>query len=465
MAITGASELPLEAIVIQRERRARRELKLDEGLVESVRQHGVIEPLVVRRAPDGGIVLMAGERRLEAARAVGLAAVPVVYFETLDPIVARVVELEENVKRRDMEWRDLTQCYAEIHALYLARDPDWTISETAHHLAINQGLLSEHLRVHAYMNEENPRVLASETLREAYNVVNRRLEREAGDALEELLDAGSSVIPAEPGSAAAVPLPSGPGPEPGVAPAPVVRMILPVERAVQQADFLQWAPAYAGKKFNFIHCDFPYGVGFASGPQGAGSEPGVIYDDSADTYWQLVGCLCANLNRLMAISGHLVFWLDSRVETLHRTLGEFAKHAPSLQFYSRPLIWQKSDQAGVASDPRRFPRHTYETALFATRGRRPILKVVNDAYSAPTDKRLHISTKPEPMLRHFFQMIVDENTWMLDPTAGSAAALRATESLGGRGLCLELEQGSVEIARRALKTFRLKGAGAEAISG
>jgi DNA modification methylase len=47
----------------------------------------------------------------------------------------------------------------------------------------------------------------------------------------------------------------------------------------------------------------------------------------------------------------------------------------------------------------------------------------------PTDHKDHMSTKPEPMLRHFFRMFVDENTYMLDPTCGSGTALRAAEAL------------------------------------
>jgi DNA modification methylase len=43
-----------------------------------------------------------------------------------------------------------------------------------------------------------------------------------------------------------------------------------------------------------------------------------------------------------------------------------------------------------------------------------------------------MSVKPEPMLRHFFEMVVDSNTSMLDPTAGSGSALRAADSLKAR---------------------------------
>ena len=45
-------------------------------LAESIRQYGVLNPLTVRRIPDGGFELVAGERRLRAARVAGLTEVP-----------------------------------------------------------------------------------------------------------------------------------------------------------------------------------------------------------------------------------------------------------------------------------------------------------------------------------------------------------------------------------------------------
>ena len=51
-------------------------------LVESIRQHGIIQPLIVRRV-DGRHELIAGERRWRAAQELGLAEVPVIVREDL----------------------------------------------------------------------------------------------------------------------------------------------------------------------------------------------------------------------------------------------------------------------------------------------------------------------------------------------------------------------------------------------
>ena len=64
----------------------------------SVRESGVLEPLLVRAAADGRFEIIAGERRWRAARAVGLAAVPCVSREMTDLEVA-TAQLAENVVR------------------------------------------------------------------------------------------------------------------------------------------------------------------------------------------------------------------------------------------------------------------------------------------------------------------------------------------------------------------------------
>jgi ParB family chromosome partitioning protein len=75
------------------------------ALVDSVRQHGLIQPLVVsRRATASGgaaYVLIAGERRLQAARAAGLNRVPVVVREAT-PQQQLELALVENIQRADL---------------------------------------------------------------------------------------------------------------------------------------------------------------------------------------------------------------------------------------------------------------------------------------------------------------------------------------------------------------------------
>ena len=125
-------------------------------------------------------------------------------------------------------------------------------------------------------------------------------------------------------------------------------------------------------------------------------------------------------------------------------------------------------EIGEITDLGTFGR-TYQEIIaqaIGSRGDRLIVRAVSNAYPSPTTKEIHQSEKPEPMLRHFFQMFVDENTRMLDPTCGSGTALRAAESLGAKHtIGLEINKEFVERSRaalrkaRTLRSFERKGNG------
>jgi ParB family transcriptional regulator, chromosome partitioning protein len=71
------------------------------GLATSIREVGILQPLVVRRTTEGRYELIAGERRLRAARAAGLPVVPVVLRDSGDDALLRDA-LIENIHREDL---------------------------------------------------------------------------------------------------------------------------------------------------------------------------------------------------------------------------------------------------------------------------------------------------------------------------------------------------------------------------
>lgn len=70
-------------------------------LADSIRVHGIIQPLVCRLRPDGDYELIGGERRLRAASLLGLEKVPVIVMETADHQAAELA-LVENLQREDL---------------------------------------------------------------------------------------------------------------------------------------------------------------------------------------------------------------------------------------------------------------------------------------------------------------------------------------------------------------------------
>ena len=472
--------VPLDAIKVNRESRQRRQIEA-ESLESSIRARGVLNPLIL----DQDYNLIAGERRLTAAKAVGLTQVPVRFLSDLDPGERQIIELEENIKRQDLAWQDIVAAASRIHKLFLSRDPDHTIAETARAIGLTQGTVSMNLSVARAMEaaaqtpDGDPMLEGAKSIREAYNIMLRRESRKHGDALMELLeddpfveDDGPVAAPAQPAPKISLPPSMDDAPLSGIASPPVplpptasgetlreyqrrkVREQEDASATVLTADFCEWAATYAGPKFNLIHCDFPYGIGVFRAQLAGGERDATKYVDNPETYFALLDALLEALPRIWAGSGHLMLWYSER----HRdeTLRRFVAKAPHLVPAPFPLIWFKSDNAGIVGDYRRHPRHVYETCLLFTGGKRQLIKPMADCYAAPTDKRWHVSAKSEPMLRHFMTMLVDRDTCLLDPTCGGGGALRVAEGLGaGSVLGLEINDDTAELARKALQQSRV----------
>ena len=100
--------------------------KLDH-LVQSVKEHGILEPLLVRPLGDGAYELVAGERRLRASQAAGLVEVPIVVRE-LDDRQALQVALIENLQRDDLNPVEETEGILQLLAIDLDVTPDEVVS-------------------------------------------------------------------------------------------------------------------------------------------------------------------------------------------------------------------------------------------------------------------------------------------------------------------------------------------------
>ena len=466
-------QIALKDIWIDREGRQRKDIQIDD-LLESIPLRGVLVPIIVttEQGPAGQpYKLIAGERRFTACSRLGLPAMPAHLLSDLPPIEQRMVEFEENLRRKDLSWQDQCVALNSIHELLVQQHSgEWSYTGTAKAVGYDPSWLKRCCRVAKELHRDNIRKM--ESLMRAVNYIAREDERVGADAVSAILsdatEAAADAFAAPDGSDPLADLMNAPtGPETAVTDAPAAparqpSAVTPSDTSILQQSFLEWAPAYTGQPFNLIHCDFPYGVNVFGGSW-SGKNRWSTFDDSVDIYERLIVCLCENLDRIMAHSGHLVFWLSGDINIQAKTLAMFAELAPTLSFCTFPLIWLKSDNVGIVPDPKREPRRIVETALIASREDRLLVRPVSNAIAAPTNKENHPHTKPEPVLKHFFQMFVDRNTRMLDPTCGGGSSLRAAEALGAEHvLGLEIDDDYVQNARKALNHSRVLRAAASA---
>lgn len=95
----------------QQPRKIFREKALDE-LAESIRQHGILQPLSVRRVGNS-YELIAGERRLRAAQMVGLTEIPCIVM-TMDEQQSGMAAMVENLQRQDLDYTEEARAIAHL---------------------------------------------------------------------------------------------------------------------------------------------------------------------------------------------------------------------------------------------------------------------------------------------------------------------------------------------------------------
>ena len=186
-------QLPIERIAPnpRQPRRYFEERSLRE-LAESIRQHGVLQPLSVQKGAGGKYVLVAGERRLRAAGMAGLTHVPCVLVRA-SPQDSAVLALIENLQRCDLHYLEEAAAIARLISQY-----GMSQEEAARRLGRSQSAVANKLRL-LRLNRECVEVLRRYDLTERHARALLRLEGEEERlaAAKHIGEAGLTVAAAE----------------------------------------------------------------------------------------------------------------------------------------------------------------------------------------------------------------------------------------------------------------------------
>ena len=164
--------LPVEALAPNRQqpRRCFEEGPLSE-LADSIRAHGILQPLTVRRRAEGGYELVAGERRLRAAKLAGLSEVPCIVVE-LDEEQSALLALIENIQRRDLNYMEEAAALQKLIAAHgLSQE------QVAQKLGKSQSAVANKLRL-LKLSPECAQILLENGLTERHARALLRLESE-----------------------------------------------------------------------------------------------------------------------------------------------------------------------------------------------------------------------------------------------------------------------------------------------
>ena len=477
-------QVPIEDIQVNRADRQRSDLTFDSilDLAVSIANSQWICPILIDQDTNQ---IVAGERRLTAVKAL-CAAVNGDYTNFTDHVEARIIlapictcqvdswsqwtripaqlghqlteqdlsvyEFIENAQRRGLPWQDRAKAVYIVHAHGLTEDSEWSNTKTGNLIGLDHSTVAKNLKVWRILLSDDSAeikliVEESPTLNSATQNLTRYISRRQEDivSLSGSVIADTSKLPVNSVSLSKTPGPEAGTPQPNYLNEPELedefeleefedRIDTPLslgERLLLCADFHKWAADYTGPAFNFLHCEFPYGINFNTGPQTSNvmNKLSGDYDDSPDIYWELLETLVTHRDKLIAESAHVMFWYSQNFE--RETEDFFTKWFPDAALQQFKMIWHCSDLDGTVPDPQRYGRRTYETAMLLTFGDRHIVTPKALSFAAPrgSKTRHHRSQKPQTVLSHFMSMFVDPASIVLDPTAGSGTSLLVAHQL------------------------------------
>ncbi len=166
-------QIPVEFIIPNPEqpRKVFTDNELEE-LTNSIREYGVLQPLLVKRTEGKKFILIAGERRLRASKLAGLHRVPVIIKDLEEPEAA-LIALVENVQREDLNFLEEARAYKK-----LMEDFNLTQGEIAKRVSKQQSTISNKIRILA-LPEELQQMLMANKLTERHARALLKLTEEA----------------------------------------------------------------------------------------------------------------------------------------------------------------------------------------------------------------------------------------------------------------------------------------------
>ena len=484
MSNAGRSLMRIDEITIP-DNRQRTGTKENNELKNSIARVGLIHPIVISQDHE----LVAGECRLTAITELWKEGheywkegyVPITFSNEITPEELKIIEFEENIKRSDLTWQDKAAAVLDYHSR-MCELQEWDVECTAGALSLTARSIRRLLSVARAVAGDPEHFSTFATMGAALNYIDRQTTR-ALDSEFSQLGAARGLLPTgledleitelAPDADMDLELPDLSSIDVNEPDEWVTKMqrgdgsLLGKtgEDLVHQQNFNDWVLRKHSVIYNFIHCDFPYGVNHEKSAQGgAKSKAHKSYEDSSEIFFELLHSMLRYRDNFMAQDCHIMFWLSLKhwdeVKSMFAAVDGAGTPARDREFkiWQDPLIWYKSDNTGIVRDAARGPRHIYESALLITRGDRPLVRTASDVVALPAAKKTatHISEKPWPMLGDFFKMFVDKTTYMLDPTCGSGNALTSALMQYAKFVTgLDIDAEHVKTARDAV-TQRLR---------
>lgn len=383
--------------------RVREDMGDIDEMVNDFLENGQITAITVRPAtPEekaSGVkepwVLVAGGRRMAAAMRLGWMEIEAFAREEMDQIKHRELELNENLKRKDMTPQEIARAKEEIFALRRLRDPKITATEVAVSIGDSPATFSRDLEA-AKALREMPELEKAQSRKAILRGAKMASHIKTREAQSEGLKTASDSL----------------------------------KDLVVTADMLDWLPRIDESSVDLMIPDLPYGINFfkqgmkessngKDGPKGV-SE----YDDTEEATAELFERAIPLMIRATKKTGWMMLFGSAESSPILHQLLEANGLTPEVIDW----IWYRPNSRNASRFPEKHAQNVYEHIVVCNMGggvlKQPCSNVlVFDAVYS--EDRIHVNQKPVELYEELIQRVTFHGELVCDPCFGSGASLAA----------------------------------------
>ena len=421
--------VPVEAIHYSHSDRARKDISYVKSLAESISEHGLINPVTLskREDGDGRLFLIAGGQRFLAMATLGWTEVPAFIKTGLTHLEEKEIELEENLRRKDLspveecenlaQIEDIKKKVAEEAGKPFTRAQIENITGKSKQHISTQITFARQMRDRKDIKEKVQHL----PLKVAMKETSRILESERMDRLAEkgLISQTSELI---------------------------------------KGDAIELIRDLADGSIDLILTDPPFGLTKITEMEGVTAKDQLVQSFSStlspddnldlDRARLIVGQVLQQFNRVLKEGSHFYIFCALPI------LPYWTKTLESQSLHVEPaIIWNK----GVPTVPSRGSNYMscYETILYGWKGEpRRLAKPSKNILEFPPIRsglKVHPFEKPQGILTFLIGQSTNSGETVLDPFAGSGATILAAKGLGRKPLGFEINERSYNLAISRLK--------------
>lgn len=383
-------DMPLADVNIRR-RRERKDLGDLEELASSILRIGQLQPIVV----DDNNELIAGERRVNAFQLNGASTILAIRKRDVTEDMAKEMELEENLQRKNFTLEEQIRGLAELDRLRRLRDPNWTQVQTAVAAGgkTSQRDVSQAIQL-TKMMDLFPEIAGAKSINQALNMAKAKATN-----IGRILD-----VQAQPENYAEI------------------------EAKIWLGDSTEVIKGLDDELFHAIVTDPPFGVDYDQRVAGTIGDASA-YEDSKKLYLKILG-MAPDMYRVLKPKGFVVFFFGM---SWYREVVD-AFEAAGFNVDPIPLMWDRTDGRTFTNCPDHLFAKGYDVALhaikgdakFAKQGRHNVFRIP----PVPTHERELLVERPVELYAELIKYLTIPGETVADFFVGSGSCPAAAHSLG-----------------------------------